>query len=449
MKNPNSKAPHPKKIVVNFEGGKLTSDAGALFFKQLDDKLRLSQRINELIADPRDPVFTVHQQREIIAQRIFSIGLGYEDLNDHFTFRKDPALLAAVKGSVDDESPLASSSTLCRFENRVTEKEVSEAQKLFVELFIESFKSPPKIIFLDFDATNDTVHGKQIGECFNGFYDEHCFLPLYVFCGMQLLFARLRSPKTGQAHGTVAVLNFLVKRLRAAFPDVQIVFRGDAGFYGPKLLDYCERNDLKYIVGFSSNPLLKRMASNYVFASEMFFVEGGSSEPFRIFGDLNYRAKTWSSDRRVIVKAERLLDGENKLGKENTRFIVTNLDGTAKELYEDVYCARGDMENRIKEQQLMLFADRTSCHDFTANRFRLLLSSFSYVLMETMRRTALYGTELAKAQCSTIRLKLFKVAALVKESVRRIVFSLPDAYPFRELWLTVSERLGAISRESG
>ena len=219
--------------------------------------------------------------------------------------------------------------------------------------------------------------------------------------------------------------------------------------HSPKLLDYCEQNDLKYIVGFSSNNVLKPKAARYVFAAEMFFVDAGSKESQRIFGDIAYRAKTWNEDRRIIVKAERLPDGNNKLGKENTRFIVTNLEGTAKELYEDVYCARGDMENRIKEQQLMLFADRTSCHDFTANRLRLLLSSFAYVLMETLRRTALFGTELEKAQCSTIRLKLFKIAALVKESVRRIVFSLASACPFRELWLTVSERLGVISRESG
>ena len=210
-----------------------------------------------------------------------------------------------------------------------------------------------------------------------------------------------------------------------------------ASVYSPKLLAYCDRHGYKYILGYSSNPVLKKLSEKIVFASEMFFVDAGSCEPFRLFWEYEYKARTWKHARKIFVKAERLPAGANRLGKENTRYIVTNLEGDAKELYEEIYCARGDMENRIKEQQRMLFADRTSCHSFTANRFRLFLSSSAYVLMETLRRTALSGTSMAKAQCSTIRAKLFKIAAVVTKSVRRILFSMPSVYPMRELWLKV------------
>ena len=430
-----------KPIAVNFDGGKLTSDAGAVLLRQLDQKLRLTERINALIRDPRDPFFTVHQQRDLIAQRIFAIALGYEDVNDQQTLRKDPAMLAAVKNTTDDEQPLGSAPTLSRFENRITDKELAGLSKLFVELFIESHDVPPKQIVIDVDATDDTIHGNQEGRYFNGFYDDYCFLPLYFFCGDQLLWAQLRSSKTGGNHGTLAIFHYLATQIKQAWPDVEIVLRGDAGFYSPKLLAYCDRHSYKYILGIPSNKKLKKLSANIVFASEMFFVDAGSQQPFRLFWEYEYKTKTWKHARKVIVKAERLPDGNNRSGKENTRYIVTNLDGDAKELYEEIYCARGDMENRIKEQQLMMFADRTSCHSFQANRFRLFLSSCAYVLMETLRRTALVGTSMAKAQCSTIRVKLFKIAAVVSESVRRILFSMADFCPMRELWMLVFGRL--------
>ena len=402
--------PPLKPIAIDFNGGKLTSDGGVLLLELADKNIRLTERINVIIFDPRDQRYINHQQRDLIAQRVFAIAHAYEDVNDHIRLRHDPALLAAVKNTTDEEQPLGSAPTLSRLENRITKKEMSELNKIFVELFIESYDTPPKQIFIDVDATEDIIHGNQEGRYFNGFYDDYCFLPLYFFCGDQLLWSQLRTSNKGGGFGAVAIFDYIAKRIKKEWPDVEIVFRGDAGFYSTTLLWYCERHGHKYILGFSSNAVLKRMSANIVFASEMFFVENGSQEPYRLFWEYMYQAGTWKVPRKIIVKAERLPDRHHPLiGKENTRFVVTNLEGTPQHLYENTYCARGDMENRIKEQQLMLFADRTSCHDFTANCFRLFLSSAAYVLIETIRRTALQGTPLANAQSDTIRTRLFKV----------------------------------------
>ena len=430
-----------KPLHVDFNGGKLTSDAGAVLLQQVDQKIRLVERIHQIVDDPRNPLYVTHQQQHLVAQRIYAIALGYEDVNDHILLREDPALLATIKNHIDENEPLGSAPTLSRLENRITKNELANLSKIFVELFIESHTVPPKQIVIDVDATDDVIHGHQEGRFFNGFYDDYCFLPLYFFCGDQLLWAQLRPSSRGGAHGTLAIFNHLVTRIREAWPDVEIVLRGDAGFCGPKLLNYCDKNGYKYILGMSSNAVLKRLSENIVSATEMFFVDGGSKEPFRLFWEFEYQAKTWKNAHKVVVKAERLPDGDNFPGKENTRYIVTNIEGVAKELYENIYCARGDMENRIKEQQLWLFADRTSCHSFEANRFRLFLSSCAYVLMETLRRTALCGTKMAKAQCGTIRMKLFKIAAAVSESVRRIIFSLPSGCPVQDIWLGVFDRL--------
>ena len=374
-----------------------------MLLQKVDCHLGLTDRISGIIADPRDPIRIVHQQRDLLAQRIYSLALGYEGLNDQDSLRNDPALLASIKKHTDQEQPLGSSPTLCRLENRITDDELAKLSKIFVELFLESHDTPPSQIIIDIDATDDPTHGNQVGNYFNGFYDHYCFLPLYFFCGDHLLWSQLRTSKTGGAHGALAIFDDLVKRIRRQWLKVEIILRGDAGFYGPKLLRYCDRHKLKYIFGFSSNKKLKKMSRSIAVASKLFFKDGGSQESFRLFGEYQYKTKSWEQPRKVIVKAERLPDGKNIDGKENTRYIVTNLEGTPQELYEDIYCARGDMENRIKEQQLMLFADRTSCHDFSANRFRLFLSSCAYVLFETLRRTALKDTKYEKAQCSTAR----------------------------------------------
>jgi hypothetical protein len=430
-----------KPIAVDFNGGRLTSDAGTLLLSAADQKIHLSERINQIIDDPRHPVFITHQQRHLLLQRIFAIALGYEDVNDQTNLRNDPAFLAAIKNSIDENKPLASASIISRLENRITDEELAKLSKLFVELFIESHDIPPKQIIIDVDATDDTIHGNQAGRFFNGFYDDYCFLPLYFFCGDQLLWTQLRPSNRGGAHGTLAIFDYLVTRIKQAWPNVEIVLRGDAGFYSPKLLDYCDRHGYKYILGFPSNSVLKKLSANLALASQVFFVDGGSQESFRLFGEYEYQARSWDCARNIIVKAERLPDGNNRCGKENTRYIVTNMPGSAQYVYEEIYCARGDMENRIKEQQLMLFADRTSCHEFRANRFRLFLSSCAYVLMETIRRKALVGTSMATAQCDTIRLRLFKVAAVVKESVRRILFSLSSFCPAQAVWTLAFDRL--------
>jgi hypothetical protein len=302
--------PHGKKIDVDFNGGRITADAGVLLLQQVDQKIRLAERINQIIHDPRDPRYTVHQQHDLLAQRLYAIALGYEDVNDHNLLRKDPALLASIKNSLDEEQPLGSAPTISRLENRITKSELADLSKIFVELFLESHDKPPKQIIIDVDATDDTIHGNQEGRFFNGFYDDYCFLPLYFFCGDQLLWAQLRCSDRGGARGTLAIFGYIATRIKEVWPNVEIVLRGDAGFCGPKLLAYCDRKGYKYILGISSNAVLKRLSAKIVSATEMFFVDGGSQEAFRLFWEYEYQAKSWNRVRKVIVKAERLPDGK-------------------------------------------------------------------------------------------------------------------------------------------
>ncbi len=422
-----------KNLVADFQGGRMTSDAGLLLLREVEQQLQLFDRIDNLIHDPRDQEVVVHKQRDMLAQRIMGLAAGYEDLNDHQELRNDPALQASVNNSPEEDSPLASPSTLCRLENRIKRKELVAMNKLFVELFIESFDTPPEEIILDFDATDCEIHGEQEGRFYHGYYDNYCFLPLYVFAGEQILCAYLRSAKIDGASHAGPILALLTKRLRAAFPDVRIVFRGDSGFCRPKLLGWCERHDVNYIVGIAQNKRLNAQSDFYHFGAETQYLLTGERQ--RLFGEIQYAAKSWRRERRIIVKSEHSERGSNP------RYVVTNLSGDAQQLYDEVYCARGDMENRIKEQQRMLWADRTSCHEFHPNQYRLLLSGFAYVLMETFRRTVLNTTPLKKAQVSTIRLKLFKIGARVTVSVRRVVFHMSSSYPYQELYHAICDRL--------
>ena len=424
-----------KKIQADFEGGRLTSDAGVILLRDMDLRLGLTESIASCIDDPRDYRHVDHSQLEMLRQRVYAIALGYEDLNDHDTLRRDPALQVAVERVRDDVEfqALSSSPTLCRLENRVTRKEMWRISKVFVEQFIASHKKPPEEIILDFDATDDPVHGNQEKRFFHGYYDCYCFLPLYVFCGEQLLVAYLRPSGIDAAHHSRAVLRLLVHRLREAWPDVRITLRGDSGFCRWRLMRWCERHDVSYILGLARNAALERLARPAMRRAHRRVIRTGKA--CRLFRSIRYAAKTWDTKRRVIVKAEWLTQGPNN------RFVVTNLPGDAEDLYDLLYCQRGEMENRIKEQQLGLFADRTSCHAFEANQFRLLLSSAAYVLMEALRRLALKGTELARAQVQTIRLKLFKIAARVRQSVRRVVFHLATGSPYRTLLAKIPARL--------
>lgn len=422
-----------RQLVADFDGGRLTSDAGALLLREVDRRLGLMDAIDACLPDPRDPRFTQHEQREMLAQRIFGLALGYEDVNDHQTLRDDPALQTAAGKLPDGDSPLASPSTLCRLENRVTRQSLVKMSRLFVEIFLQSFESPPEEIVLDFDATDDRIHGQQEGRFYHGYYRHYCFLPLYVFCGGHLLCALLRPANIDPAKYSAALTRLLTERIRQEWPDVRIIIRGDSGFCRWRLMRWCDQHAVDYVFGLARNRVLERHIDPLMDQAEATFEQTGEKQ--RLFDETEYAAGTWDRPRRVIMKAERLLEGPNR------RFVVTSLSLPPQGVYDERYVPRGDMENRIKEQQLMLFADRTSCHDFLANQFRLLLSSFAYVLLHHLRAAHLQKTELAPAQIERLRLTLLKIAARVRVSARRVVFHLSSNCPFQSLFRTAAASL--------
>ncbi len=414
-----------KKILADFSGGRLTSDGGALLLREANRRIGLIDALAACITDPREPAKIKHDVKTMLAQRIYGIALGYEDGNDHQTLRNDPMMQILAEAAPNPDDPLASPPTLCRFENWVNRKSLARMSEVFVDQFIASYHRAPKEIILDFDATEDAVHGQQEGRFFHGYYDCYCFLPLYVFCGDRLLCAYLRPSKIDGAKHARGILKLLVQRIRAVWPSVRIIFRGDSGFCRWKTLKYCDKNDIGYVVGLAKNATLKRRAKPFMEAARQTYDATGEKQ--RSFHEFEYGAKTWDRKRRIILKAEHLAKGAN------ARFVVTNLDRSSAAIYDGLYTQRGDMENRIKEQQLYLFADRTSCSRFVANQFRLLLASAAYLLIEHLRREGLKGTELARAQVSTIRLKLFKIAARVVVTVRRVVLHLSSGYPYQAL----------------
>ena len=418
-----------KKVQAQFSGGALTSDGGVLLLRQMDRQLGLVEAVNQTIDDPRDQRYVKHDQLHLLRQRIFGLALGYEDLNDHDQLRSDPAIQTAVESA----SVLGSSPTLCRLENRANRTMAVALHEVMVTQFIQSLKKPPNKLILDFDATDDPVHGQQEGRFFHGYYDHYCFLPLYVFCNEQLLVSYLRPSKIDPAQHAWAILSLLVKRFRQVWPDVKIIFRGDSGFCRWKMLSWCERHNVGYIVGIAKNKRLQWLfAPQMDQATQQFNVTGNTVRQFHQF---HYGAGTWNRERKVIGKAEVTEKGTNP------RFIVTNLKGNPQRLYDELYCARGNMENQIKQQQQDLFADRTSCQGWWANQFRLLLSSMAYILLESIRRIGLKGTELQKAYVGTVRLKLLKIGAVIIANTRRIQFLLSSAYPYQALFATVVARL--------
>ena len=418
-----------RKVEAHFGGGAVSSDGGVLLLRQADRRLGLTARVAAALGDERRAASCAHHVLGLLRQRVYALALGYEDLNDHATLRADPGLQTAV----ERDAPLASSPTLCRWENRADRDAAWAIRRVLVERFIASYTHPPRRLVLDFDATDDAVHGNQEGRFFHGYYNQYCFLPLYVFCGAQLLVSYLRPSSADPARHVWAILALLVKRLRQEWPGVEIVFRGDSAFCRWRLLAWCERHQVRYIVGLAKNSRVQAEAADLMEEARAAFMATGEKQ--RLFADLVYAAGTWDKPRRVIAKAE-----HGDLGS-NPRFVVTNLDGVAQTLYDDVYCARGEMENRIKEQQLDLFADRTSCHRWWPNQLRLLLSSLAYTLLEAIRRLALQGTELARAQCGTIRLKLLKIGAVVVRNTRRVRFILSSGYPLQALFFQVVARL--------
>lgn len=449
-----------RRVVADFDAGHVSSDGGSLLLRETDETLGVVERLAECFTDHRDPELIDHALPSLLRQRIYGIALGYEDLNDHNDLCEDP-LLAGASGredvlgekrrcESDQGKGLASAYTLNRLEltppdaNRDSryKKIVYHAEaieSLIVDVFLDSFAQAPEEIVLDFDATDDPLHGNQEGRFFHGYYNCYCYMPLYVTCGDHLLVAKMRTSNRDASTGSVEVLEWLVARIRARWPKVCIILRGDSGFCREPIMKWCEDRGLFYLLDLPKNERLTKAIGNEMYQVSIRHHLTGAAA--RTFTQLFYQPRdSWSRKRRVIAKAEHLSKGANP------RFVVTNLPedyAPPKELYEKHYCARGDMENRIKEQQLDLFADRTSSHTMRANQLRLWFSSMAYVLMSALRRIALVKTPLAKATCGTIRLKLLKIGALINISVRRIVVHLPTAYPYKEIFVDALKQLNA------
>lgn len=418
-----------RQIQTSFEGGNITSNAGVMLLRQLDSNLDLTRSIARRIQDPRDPRRCTHQLETMLRQRIFGLALGYEDLNDHQYLRQDVVLQTAV----GTDQALASQSTLCRFELNADRRWAVAIHEELIEQFIRSYRKPPKRLILDFDATDDSVHGQQVGRHFHGHYDGYCFLPLHVFCGQKLLVSYLRPAYEDAAKHAWAILALLTKRLRAEWPDVQIIFRGDSGFCRHRLLRWCERRNVSYIVGIATNSRLEKLALKRRHEAAVRFRDTRVNP--RLFTSFEYAAKSWKKcKRRIIAKCEFSYQGPNN------RYVVTNLPGAPKWLYDRRYCLRGEMENRIKEQK-WLFSDRTSCHEWWPNQFRLLLSGLAYVLLERLRSGYLRGTRYVRAQVTTLRLRLLKIGAVVTRNTRRIRIMMSSHYPDQVLYAKVMRKL--------
>jgi hypothetical protein len=440
-----------RRVQVSFEGGRITSDGGALLLREVERRYGIVARTAACFKDHRAPDAIEHSVGSLLAQRVFALALGYEDLNDHDQLRADPLLAVLAESSdptgsqrrrkQDKGCPLAGKSTLNRLElspaNANAESRYKKIvydeqafEKLFVALFLDSFTAPPEQIVCDLDATDDPLHGNQEGRFFHGYYKSYCYLPLYIFCGEQLLCAKLRTADRDAADGSLEEVQRIVEHIRARWPKVKIILRGDSGFCRDALLAWCENNGVQYVFGLARNKRLEAELYHVMGAARVYWALTGQAA--RFFRDFTYRTQdSWSCERRVVGKAEYLDKGENP------RFVVTNIPMTemgGQVLYEDFYCARGDMENRIKEQQLYLFADRTSTATMRANQLRLWFSSVAYTLLQTLRREGLKGTSMAKAQCGTIRLKLLKIGALVKVTVRRVVIALAAGCPYQKIF---------------
>ncbi len=426
-----------RTVVAGFDGGRMTSDAGALLLGATDRAIGLVERFAACFADGRSPELIEHEVKTLVGQRIFGIALGYEDLIDHDQLRHDPTL-AVLAGKLaarrKDCAPLAGKSTLNRLELGGTGLtryhrigwDAAKIESLFVELFLEAHQDPPKRIILDLDATDDPLHGHQEGRFFHGHYDCYCYLPLYIFCGPHLLAAKQRCANIDGAAGAVEETARIVAQIRARWPQIRIVLRADSGFAREALMCWCELNGVDFVFGLAKNERLVGEIAAELAAAEA--DSKASGHPARRFKEFQWSTRdSWSRQRRVVAKAEWTA------GAANPRFVVTSLraeDAAPQALYEEIYCARGDMENRIKECQLDLFADRTSAATMRANQLRLWFASMAYVLLCALRRLALQHTQFAKATCGTIRLKLLKIGALVRTSVRRITFAMASSYPY-------------------
>ena len=444
---------HPLKnreIRARFDGGAITTESGGLLLREVEKRTGIVRQFASCFRDYRDADLIEHTVEELVAQRVYGLALGYEDLNDHEELRKDPMLAVLVEKCDPLGDVLAGKSTLNRLEltpQTATAKDRykkivadhAAIDRLFVDLFLAAHRQAPPEIILDLDATDDPVHGNQEGRFFHGYYGHYCYLPLYIFCGEFLLCARLRPSNIDASAGSLEELERIVKQIRLVWPNVRIVVRGDSGFCRDELMAWCETEGVDYVLGLARNERLQKKIKKELKQAEQQYHKTKSAA--RVFKEFYYQTrKSWSRRRRVVAKAEYLEKGENP------RFVVTSLaaeEWKPQALYEELYCARGDMENRIKEQ-LMLFADRTSTAYLRSNQLRLYFSSMAYMLLEMLRHLGLKGTELAKAQCATIRLKLLKIGGLLRFTVRKVWVSLASGYPSVTLFQHVHETLQAI-----
>jgi hypothetical protein len=432
-----------KQVVARFDGGRQTSDAGGLLLRETDRRLKLLSRFAACFIDGRDASRIEHRVEEMVAQRIYGMALGYEDLNDHEQLRHDP-LLAVLAGKTDVESALAGKSTLNRLELSTRKEDrykkilcnTEAIDQLLVDVFIESYPEAPDQIVLDLDATDLPIHGHQEGRFFHGFYDHYCYLPLYIFGEGHLLGVRLRQSNIDGSAGALEEVQRIITQIRKSWPAVRIILRADSGFCRDGLMTWCEGNGVDFVFGLARNPRLEEILAPTLRQAAALYNQ--TQKPARIFTEFQYETlHSWSRTRRVIGKAEQIE------GKANPRYVVTSLDAAAwppQKLYEELYCARGDMENRIKEQ-LSLFADRVSAETMRANQLRLYFSAIAYVLVAGLRRLALTGTELARAQVQTIRLRLLKIGAQLRITVRKIWISMASGYPypkiFHQAWIAL------------
>ena len=424
-----------RRVEAGFTGGQVSSDGGALLLRETDRRINLLGRLAGCFSDGRSRLLITHPLSEMLSQRIYGLALGYEDLNDHEQLRSDP-LMAVLSGKRKLAEPLAGKSTLNRLElvgrtgrYHKIGYSAEAVDRLLADLYIESHTALPTEIVLDLDATDIPLYGHQPERFFHGYYDSYCYLPLYIFAGDQLLCARLRAANQDAAAGALEEVRRIVAQLRERWPEVRIVLRADSGFCREELMAWCEVNHVDYLFGLARNQRLRRIIGKQMHQAQLLHQQTGKAA--RIFAEFNYQThKSWSRSRRVVAKAEHLDKGENP------RFVVTSLSAeewAAQDLYEKFYCARGEMENRIKEQ-MCLFADRLSTDEMKGNQLRLYFSALAYTLMEALRRLGLRGTEWAQAQVDTIRLKLFKIGTLVRISVRRIVLQMSSAYAWKHIY---------------
>ncbi|MDR5730423.1 MAG: IS1380 family transposase [Terriglobia bacterium] len=432
-----------REVVARFDGGTISSDGGAFLLRQTDRRLNLLPRLAECFLDGRKQEQVEHSILEMLCQRVYGLALGYEDIHDHEQLRNDP-VFGVLAGREDLDAPLAGKSTLNRMElgtgtqdryKKITFwKEAMD--ELLVNVFLESYRTAPEEIVLDVDTTDLPLHGHQEGRFFHGYYDEYCYLPLYIFCGEHVLCARLRESNHDASFGCLAEIQRIVAQIRAAWPEVKIILRGDSGFCRNELMSWCENQGVDFVFGLARNQRLRKIIGAQMYEATQQWNQTG--KPARVFAEFDYQTRKtkqsgWDRKRRVVAKAEHID------GKENPRFVVTSLSSMGwpgKALYEELYCARGDMENRIKEQ-FSLFADRVSTETIRANQMRLYLSTMAYVLVSGLRRLGLKATELAQAQVSTIRTKLLKIGAQIRVTVRKVWVSMASSYPWQGLYQQV------------